>query len=183
MWKLKQAKETQKTTDGITKQEKVLESGELMWKKELPQMDLKAIPQCKLIMDEKDIMNFKVIITPDKESWWYGESYTFTISIPSNYNYVPPKVHCETRVYHPNIDLSGNVCLNILRKDWNPVLNVSAVIVGLNYLFLEPEPNDPLNHDAAATMRDNIDLFVKNVKNSVKGYAVNGEYFGRFVKK
>ena len=182
MWKLKQAKEALKDQNPGQNAEKVLDSGELMWKKELPQLDLKAIPQCKLIMDDKDIMNFKVIITPDKESWWSGESYTFSINIPGNYNFVPPKVHCDTKIYHPNIDLSGNVCLNILRKDWNPVLNVSAVIVGLNYLFLEPEPNDPLNHDAAAIMRDNQELFIKNVKNSVKGYAVNGVYFGRFVK-
>ena len=95
---------------------------------------------------------------------------------------IPPKVHCDTKVYHPNIDLAGNVCLNILRKDWNPVLNVSTVIFGLDYLFIEPVPNDPLNHDAAATMRDNLELFIKNVKNSVKGYAINGDYFGKFVK-
>jgi len=38
-------------------------------------------------------------------------------------------------VYHPNIDLEGNVCLNILREDWKPVLNINTVIYGLNLLF------------------------------------------------
>ncbi|KAJ7966714.1 Ubiquitin-conjugating enzyme family protein [Quillaja saponaria] len=33
-----------------------------------------------------------------------------------------PKVKCKTKVYHPNIDLEGNVCLGILREDWKPVL-------------------------------------------------------------
>lgn len=40
------------------------------------------------------------------------------------------------QVYHPNIDLEGNVCLNILREDWKPVLNVNTVIYGLNLLFM-----------------------------------------------
>ena len=40
------------------------------------------------------------------------------------------------QVYHPNIDLDGNVCLNILREDWKPVLSVNAIIYGLQYLFL-----------------------------------------------
>jgi hypothetical protein len=40
------------------------------------------------------------------------------------------------QVYHPNIDLEGNVCLNILREDWNPVLSVNSILYGLQYLFL-----------------------------------------------
>jgi ubiquitin-protein ligase len=39
------------------------------------------------------------------------------------------------QVYYPNIDLDGNACLNILREDWNPVLNINTVIYGLNLLF------------------------------------------------
>lgn len=49
------------------------------------------------------------------------------------------------QIYHPNVDLEGNVCLNILREDWKPVLNLNSVMVGLQYLFLEPNPDDPLN--------------------------------------
>lgn len=43
------------------------------------------------------------------------------------------------------MDLEGNVCLNILREDWKPVLNLNSVMVGLQYLFLEPNADDPLN--------------------------------------
>lgn len=39
-------------------------------------------------------------------------------------------------MYHPNIDLEGNVCLNILREDWKPVLTINSIIYGLQYLFL-----------------------------------------------
>ncbi|MEQ2261048.1 hypothetical protein XENORESO_005005 [Xenotaenia resolanae] len=36
--------------------------------------------------------------------------------VGQGYPHDPPKVKCETMVYHPNIDLEGNVCLNILRS-------------------------------------------------------------------
>ncbi|RLN89328.1 hypothetical protein BBJ28_00021964 [Nothophytophthora sp. Chile5] len=67
---------------------------------------------------------------------WKGASYNFSFKIPP--------------IYHPNIDLEGNVCLNILREDWKPVLDINAVIYGLIYLFYEPNPDDPLNRGALA---------------------------------
>ena len=39
----------------------------------------------------------------------------FNFSVGQGYPHDPPKVKCETMVYHPNIDLEGNICLNILR--------------------------------------------------------------------
>jgi ubiquitin-conjugating enzyme E2 M len=52
-------------------------------------------------------------------------------------------------VYHPNLDLEGNVCLNVLREDWKPVLKINSIIYGLHHLFLEPNPEVPLNKEAA----------------------------------
>lgn len=43
-------------------------------------------------------------------------------------------------------------CRNILREDWKPVLNLSSVMVGLQYLFLEPNPDDPLNKGELVTL-------------------------------
>ena len=98
-------------------------------------------------------MNFKVTINPD-DGLYKGGRFTFSFTISSNYPFNPPKILCETKVgtrermdfnllsrdklqvYHPNIDLEGNVCLNILREDWKPVLNINLVIYGLQHLFL-----------------------------------------------
>lgn len=65
-----------------------------------------------------------------------GGKFNFSFKVGVNYPHEPPKVKCETTVYHPNIDLDGNVCLNILREDWKPVLTINSVIYGLQYLFL-----------------------------------------------
>jgi ubiquitin-conjugating enzyme E2 M len=97
-----------------------------------------------------------------------------------------------TQIYHPNVDLEGNVCLNILREDWKPVLNLNSVMVGLQYLFLEPNPDDPLNKgsfhslftliisndlsqtEAAQEMVKNRDQFVSNVKSTMQGRSYKG---------
>mgnify|MGYP003330801921 CR=1 FL=1 len=83
------------------------------------------------------------------------------------------------QVYHPNIDLQGKVCLNILREDWKPTLSITAVVLGLQFLFVEPNPGDPLNKNAAQTMKDNEDKFRQNVRQSMRGGRVDGVSFAR----
>lgn len=99
-----------------------------------------------------DLTAFNVIVSPDT-GFWIGAKYLFTFSIPALYPHEPPKVLCKTKIYHPNINLEGNVCLNILRDEWKPVLDINAVIYGLIYLFYEPNPDDPLNREAADLFR------------------------------
>ena len=71
-------------------------SGLCQFKKEVPELPKNIIPQAKLTLDHKDIMNFTVDYTPEKESFWYPGVYTFSFSVPDNYSINPPKVLCKT---------------------------------------------------------------------------------------
>ena len=110
-----------------------------------------------------------------------GGCFLFTLRVSNQYPHEPPRVKCETRVYHPNIDLEGNVCLNILREDWKPVLSLSAVVYGLLHLFLEPNADDPLNKEAAETLSSNRKLFEQNVNRSLRGGQIGAVYYERCV--
>lgn len=126
--------------------------------------------------DPDDIMNFKISLSPE-EGYYASGTFDFTINVPDDYPHKPPKVKCTTIIYHPNIDLEGNVCLNILRQDWNPVLSLSSVLYGLQLLFLEPNPDDPLNKDAAELLKRDRYQFQRNVAASIRGGYVSGTYF------
>lgn len=129
-----------------------------------------------------DILNFTLSIEPD-EGMYKGGIYNFSFAISQNYPHDPPKVKCKQKIYHPNIDLEGNVCLNILREDWKPVLNLNAVVVGMQFLFLEPNASDPLNKEAAEDLRSNREGFKRNVKASMQGGNVKGISFDNVLKK
>ena len=101
--------------------------------------------------------------------------------IPFTYPHDPPKATCLTKIYHPNIDREGAVCLNILRADWKPVLGVNAVILGLIFLFIEPNPTDPLNLEAAEVLRSNPQEFNRRVARSLRGETIDGVAHPKFV--
>ncbi|KAF2362183.1 Ubiquitin-conjugating enzyme E2 [Trinorchestia longiramus] len=131
--------------------------------------------------DPDNLLSFKVIICPD-EGFYRGGRFVFSFKVGPSYPHEPPKVKCETMVYHPNIDMEGNVCLNILREDWKPVLTINSIVYGLQYLFLEPNPEDPLNKEAAEVLRMNRPLFEQNVVKSMRGGYVSNVYFERCLK-
>ena len=139
-----------------------------------------SVPQARLIKSGSSIMDFEVEYTPDSSSYWYGGKYLFSFHFPDNYPFNPPKVMCKTKIYHPNIDYDGNVCLNMLKDDWVPTYTGTSCIAGVYYLFVEPNANDPLNHDVAKVMRENKQLFKDNIKKTLRGGYHFGQDFPRF---
>ncbi|CAF1406633.1 unnamed protein product [Rotaria sp. Silwood1] len=113
---------------------------------------------------------------PD-DGYYKGGRFTFSFTIGPEYPYVPPKVKCTQKIYHPNIDLEGNVCLNILREDWNPVLSITSVILGIVFLFSNPNPYDPLNKEAADVLKSNASTFEDHVQKTMAGGTLNGIHF------
>ena len=157
--------------------------GEIYLIKEMPQIEEELplnVPQAHLIREKNKVMDFDVEYNPDSDSYWYGGKYLFSFHFSEDFPNVPPKVMCKTKIYHPNIDYDGNVCLNILKEDWKPVFTGLRCIAGVYQLYVEPNPNDPLNHDVAKLMRDNIDEFKENVKRTLRGGYLFGQQFPRF---
>ena len=64
----------------------------------------------------------------------------------------PPKVVFDTKIYHPNIDNLGRICLDILKKNWSPALQIKSVLLSIQSLMSEPNPDDPLNNEAAGSV-------------------------------
>ncbi|KFY06997.1 hypothetical protein V492_07543 [Pseudogymnoascus sp. VKM F-4246] len=178
IWSMK-AKEQAAANANGTKKKKVT-AAQLRVQKDLEELEPSRTWRTEF-PDPDDILNFTLTIDPD-EGMYKGGRFHFSFAINQNFPHDPPKVKCTQKIYHPNIDLEGNVCLNILREDWKPVLNLNAVIVGLQFLFLEPNASDPLNKDAAEDLRSNREGFKRNVKTSMGGGPVRGVPFEKVMK-
>jgi len=72
--------------------------------------------------EEDNILCWKGTIAGSKDTVFEGTEYKLSLSFPNEYPFKAPKVKFDTTCFHPNVDLHGNICLDILQ-----VLNVVSV--------------------------------------------------------
>ena len=79
-----------------------------------------------------------------------GMSFRLKLAFPSEYPFKAPKVTFSSPVpFHPNVDESGNLCLDILKEEWSAAYSVKTLLVSIRSLLSEPNNDSPLNAHAA----------------------------------
>ncbi|KAK2998759.1 hypothetical protein RJ639_024552 [Escallonia herrerae] len=100
--------------------------------------------------EDDNIFCWKGTITGIKDTVFGGTEYKLTLSFPTDYPFKPPKVKFETGVFHPNVDVYGNICLDILQDNWSSAYDVRTILLSIQSLLGEPNTSSPLNTQAAA---------------------------------
>ncbi len=84
----------------------------------------------------------------------------------------PPKVRFMTKIYHPNIDKLGRICLDILKEKWSPALQIRTVLLSIQALLSAPNPDDPLDNQVANHWKTNEAEAIKTAKEWTKKHAI-----------
>ncbi|CAE7385129.1 UBC35, partial [Symbiodinium sp. KB8] len=98
---------------------------------------------------EDNLRHFNVTIEGAEETPYAGGIFRLELFLPAEYPMAPPKVRFITKMYHPNINRLGLICLDILKDKWSPALQIRTVLLSIQALLAAPNPDDPLNNEAA----------------------------------
>ena len=108
---------------------------------------------------EDNMRYFNVVIAGPVDSPYEGGVFRLELFLPQEYPMGPPKVRFLTKMYHPNIDRLGRICLDTLKDKWSPALTLSKVLISISSLLSEPNPDDPLEPDIAKELQDSKEKF------------------------
>lgn len=113
--------------------------------------DLKADPptSCSAGPVGSDLYQWEAVIMGPEDSPYTGGIFKLRIQFPVDYPFKPPHIQFLTKIFHPNINSAGMICLDILKTQWSPALTISKVLLSICSLLTDPNPKDPLAPDVA----------------------------------
>ncbi|KAK1248627.1 hypothetical protein MKX08_006847 [Trichoderma sp. CBMAI-0020] len=131
------------------------------------------------------------------DSPYSGGVFFLKIQFPTDYPFKPPKVNFSTRIYHPNINSNGSICLDILRDQWSPALTISKgrpllcipgsdsawkskwltyyaslVLLSICSMLTDPNPDDPLVPEIAHVYKTDRPRYEATAREWTRKYAV-----------
>jgi len=119
-----------------------------------------------------NMQEFYVRFKGPTETPFEGGTWKIHVEIPDQYPYKSPSIGFVNRIFHPNIDESGSVCLDVINQTWSPMYDMINIFeVFLPQLLRYPNPTDPLNGEAAALMMREPKQYEAKVKEYVVKYA------------
>lgn len=124
-------------------------------------MDIKALHKSGHLLETQDDGTLLCKLQGPVNTAYASLTFTVRISLPTEYPFKSPSVGFVQKVFHPNVDYhSGSICLNVLNQEWSPIYNLVAIMETLlPQLLTYPNPDDPLNEEAAKLLMKDKDAF------------------------
>ena len=140
--------------------------------KETQRLMQEPVPGISATPDEANARYFHVLVSGPTESPYEGGLFKLELFLPDEYPMAPPKVRFMTKIYHPNIDKLGRICLDILKEKWSPALQIRTVLLSIQALLSAPNPDDPLDNQVANQWKTNEAEAIRTAKEWTKRHAV-----------
>ncbi|MCJ1338942.1 Ubiquitin-conjugating enzyme E2 4 [Bachmanniomyces sp. S44760] len=119
-----------------------------------------------------DLFHWQATIMGPGDSPYSGGVFFLAIHFPTDYPFKPPKVNFTTRIYHPNINSNGSICLDILRDQWSPALTISKVLLSICSMLTDPNPDDPLVPEIAHVYKTDRARYEATAREWTRKYAI-----------
>ena len=93
-----------------------------------------------MLSSSYEIYRWNVEIQGPPDSPYEGGTFALLVTFPRDYPFKPPSVKFETRIFHPNINQTGDVCLDTLSSQWAAGISMAQVSILCFLQVLEASP-------------------------------------------
>lgn len=119
-----------------------------------------------------DLFHWQATILGPADSPYANGLFFLKFQFPPDYPHKPPKVVFETKIYHPNINSSGSICVDVLKDNWSPVLTVPKVLLSISSLLTDPNFDDPLVVEISTQARQDPKKYEATAREWTRKYAM-----------
>ncbi|KAH3742762.1 ubiquitin conjugating enzyme [Pelomyxa schiedti] len=143
--------------------------------KESERFKTDPVPGVSVAQHPENIRYFDVVLAGPQDSPYQGGLFKLEVFAPDEYPLVPPKIRFLTKIYHPNIDKVGRICLSVLKptgeQAWSPALQIRTALLSIQALLSAPNVEDPLDNNVAAAWKSNEAAALETARQWTRLYA------------
>lgn len=110
---------------------------------------------------EDNIYHWIAYICGPSDTLYEGYEFQLDILIPNTYPNNPPNVKFVTPIKHLNVNDQGDICLDIINKNWGRGQSIQSLLISIISLLSDPNPSDPLNSNLGELYRRDINTYNK----------------------
>lgn len=119
-----------------------------------------------------DLTQLLICLTGPEGTPYSQGVWRVRLDIPISYPQNPPTAVFQTRIFHPNVaEETGAVCLETLKRDWDPKLTLKDILITISCLLIQPNPDSALNQKAGALIQDDYASFARQARLMTKIHA------------
>ena len=118
----------------------------------------------KYIPSEGNITEIVAEIEGPETTPYEGGIFRVKLVLGKDYPATPPKGYFLTKIFHPNVSPTGDICVNTLKRDWKPDVGLSHVLQVIRCLLIVPFPESSLNDDAGKMFMESYDEYARHAR-------------------
>ncbi|KAL6337520.1 hypothetical protein AAG906_037113 [Vitis piasezkii] len=132
--------------------------------KELKNLDETPPEGIKVVVNDDDFSTIFADVEGPAGTPYENGVFRMKLLLSHDFPHSPPKGYFLTKIFHPNIATNGEICVNTLKKDWNPSLGLRHVLIVVRCLLIEPFPESALNEQAGKMLLENYEEYARHAR-------------------
>jgi ubiquitin-conjugating enzyme E2 S len=117
-----------------------------------------------ITINDEDISVIHALLEGPQGTPYETGLFSLRLNIPASFPNEPPKGTFTTKIFHPNVSAAGEICVNVLKKDWTPETTIRHVLMVIRCLLVDPNPASALNEEAGKLLIEDFSEFSRHAR-------------------
>lgn len=118
----------------------------------------------KIYPSEEDITELHTAIEGPEGTPYAGGIFRMRLVLGKDFPAAPPRGYFLTKIFHPNVGHKGEICVNVLKRDWKAELGLRHVLLTIKCLLIHPNPESALNEEAGRLLLEDYTEFASRAR-------------------
>jgi len=132
--------------------------------RELMGLQDEPIEGVRVVINEENMMDVQAELDGPPGTPYEGGLFRMRLALDSQYPDVAPKGYFLTKIFHPNVSAAGDICVNVLKRDWKPDMGLRHILLVIRCLLIEPNADSALNEEAGKLLLEDFDEFARRAR-------------------